>query len=311
MPFGVESSPDFPSLSEDTQQLFLSPMPFGVESSPDHARRSKPSAPCTQSPMPFGVESSPDWPVGMKDAAYRPGHQCLSASSPHRTWATITRVTGTMVVTNAFRRRVLTGHGEQGMGALQDHPSPMPFGVESSPDGGNMIAVFAIAPVSPMPFGVESSPDRGIVSLLSIGKTRHQCLSASSPHRTWRSGRGSYGRARVTNAFRRRVLTGQNLLAMTNPNLPASPMPFGVESSPDSELGENSQQRGGGHQCLSASSPHRTRGRYLRLRDIVRSPMPFGVESSPDEYAVPDEWVLEALSPMPFGVESSPDRSRK
>ena len=61
-----------------------------------------------------------------------------------------------------------------------------------------------------------------------------------------------------------------------------SPMPFGVESSPD-------------HSSLD------------RIPTYFGSPMPFGVESSPDGVWVDMDRYRAIQSPMPFGVESSPD----
>ena len=85
--------------------------------------------------MPFGVESSPDTEEIEQENDEEPDQ-----------------------VTNAFRRRVLTGRVIRGLLGPLWIWSPMPFGVESSPDPSPPHGPRPGAP-SPMPFGVESSPD--------------------------------------------------------------------------------------------------------------------------------------------------------
>ena len=239
--------------------------------------------------MPFGVESSPD----VLSSA-------VTTRAPH--W-----------VTNAFRRRVLTGRlvlptsptlgprRHQCLSASSPHRTPKRSNRRMT---RNQIR-------SPMPFGVESSPDDAVIRVEHAANWCHQCLSASSPHRTGKRP-GNKMKETVESpmpfgvesspdtgpAARRRPATGAG-----------SPMPFGVESSPD--VGTAAVYVVGSHSSpmpFGVESSPDPWGRALRPGALGASPMPFGVESSPDTPTdiLHAPWFGE-VSPMPFGVESSPD----
>ena len=233
-------------------------MPFGVESSPDDYGGPRSVIRPAWSPMPFGVESSPDLCcIGAFCRRKAGGHQCLSASSPHRTAARRAHLSAALGVTNAFRRRVLTGLVSAGACHLDPSVTNAFRRRVLTGQGGTH----------------ENNLDPWCC---------HQCLSASSPHRTWATITRVTGTMVVTNAFRRRVLTGPSTagdiervllrhqcLSASSPHRttssesgssrrPSSPMPFGVESSPDKPVAGQPVGGRSGHQCLSASSPHRT-----------------------------------------------------
>ncbi len=189
----------------------------------------------------------------------------------------------------------------------------MPFGSESTGDDKGMVPSFADFKVtnafrqrvhwglpvdcmkktngnmtSPMPFGSESTGDREAVHAVAVGFSAVTNAFRQRVH--WGLGRTDrhfcVGDFQVTNAFRQRVHWGQ--LAVLDKAIMqlGSPMPFGSESTGDSELKEWIYQQAAGvtnafrqrvhwgpgklcttlvppirgHQCLSAASPLGTSG---------------------------------------------------
>ena len=185
VPFGIKSYSDSePKIQTITRivwviSAFRHQVLFGL---PSVTRKGKNLV--TLSSVPFGIKSYSDLMRSYRISYGKTSHQCLSASSPIRTLPKRERFHPLLCVISAFRHQVLFGPLKKSK-EFRKLMSSVPFGIKSYSDNpnwkGNQLYDIVISAFRhQVLFGPHGAQRRK-----SHRYFCHQCLSASSPIRTW------------------------------------------------------------------------------------------------------------------------------